>query len=51
MKSESHDAGSGIRVRITCYWNRKRGFWQTLESETALVELESQVPESFTTLI
>ena len=48
--------GIGIRIGITCSWNqnwnRKPGFRKTLESESALVEseLESLVPESFTTL-
>ena len=49
--------GIGIRIGITRYWNqnwnRNPGFWKTLELESALVEseLESLVPESFTTLI
>ena len=68
LESESESkflghAGIGIRIGITCYWNRNwnrnHGFWKTLEleseSESTLVESEleseSLVPESFTALV
>ena len=56
------NTGMGIRIEITCYWNRNQsrnhGVWETLESESELesalveseLESESVVPESFTTL-
>ena len=63
LESESmklQNTGIGIRIGITCYWNRNwnrnHGFWETLESESesALVESEFEsealVLESFTTL-
>ena len=65
LESESESeskflVNTGIRIGITYYrnrnWNRNHGFWKTLESESesesalAELELESLVPESFTTL-
>ena len=39
LESESEskflgNTGIGIRIGITCYWNRNHEFWKTLESES-----------------